>query len=150
MLCLEHIKTLEKAVSLPSQVFTSSVAEQACKFRVTGKCCLQLANLNVTVNRHMLTKIMGCSNLYMHLDLGENMPSVSRAYLQLMVEQVVPCRLWAPCGADLHVQVWQGPWCSSGCGLEEAQLMDIPTGPALGWSYNPGEEPMVGQEGLGR
>lgn len=58
----------------------------------------------------------------MQLDLGENMPSVSRAYLQPMVEQTVPCRPWAPCGADLHVQVMAGAmvqqWMWSGGGTD--------------------------------
>ena len=107
-------------MSLPAQVFTSSVAEQARKFRVTGKCCLQLANLNVTVNRHMLTKITGCSNLYLQLDLGENMPSVSRAYMQPMVEQAVPLQatgtMWSRSSRAAMVEAMVQQWMWSGGG----------------------------------
>ena len=33
-----------------------------------------------------------------------------------------PCSPWALCGADLHMQPWRSPWCSSGCVLEEAAV----------------------------
>ena len=44
-------------------------------------------------------------------------------------EQAVPCSPWTPCRADLHVQPWKSPWCSSGCGLKEVQ----PTESSLLW-----------------
>jgi len=33
-----------------------------------------------------------------------------------------PCCPWALCGADLHMQPWRSPWCSSGCRLAEAAV----------------------------
>jgi len=45
------------------------------------------------------------------------------------VEQAVPCSPWTLCRADLHVQPWKSPWCSSGCGLKEVQ----PTESSLLW-----------------
>lgn len=37
-----------------------------------------------------------------------------------------PCSSWPLHGADLHVQPWRRPRCSSGCGLEEAAVTENP------------------------
>ena len=54
----------------------------------------------------------------------------SRSSLQLRRgpwrSRLSPCSSWALHGADLHVQPWRSPWCSSGCGLEEAAAMETP------------------------
>lgn len=63
-----------------------------------------------------------------------------------MEGQTVPLHPWAPYRADLYVQPWRTPWCSSRGGTAHGEP---PWEQDSGWSCSPWRGAAVGQEGWG-